>query len=366
MTTRVANGAEPSAGTSEISKDNVTRFQAASWVRARWQVINSFVPYVLLWVAMVYALEVSYWLMLPLAVLAAGFLVRIFIIFHDCGHASFFASKRANNAMGVDRRPVEPHALPSLALAACAAPWDRGRSGQARLGRYLDAHGSGIYSRHPLAAICLSVRTKPDRPVRGRAAVVFVVHNRFAEAGAPKRERQSVRRTNWALLGITMVMSVAIGLKAFLLIELTVRHLPVPRGCGCSTCSINSKARTGHDPRTGITPRRHPRQFIYKLPEILQWFTGNIGFHHIHHLSPRIPNYHLSDATTRTRSSRRSNPLPCSRVSRASAFVCGTSSGTHSSAFQVSPGDAAATDHTFRRGAPGCIGSSTGTEASTP
>jgi omega-6 fatty acid desaturase (delta-12 desaturase) len=85
---------------SHLLKDNVARFQAASPWRARWQVINSFVPYALLWFAMVRALSVSYWLMFPIAILAAGFLVRIFIIFHDCGHGSFFRSQRSNNAAG--------------------------------------------------------------------------------------------------------------------------------------------------------------------------------------------------------------------------------------------------------------------------
>jgi fatty acid desaturase len=75
----------PSAAAAEISKDNVAKFQTASLGRACWQVINSFVPYVLLWVAMVWTLAISFWLMLPLAILAAGFLARIFIIFHDCG-----------------------------------------------------------------------------------------------------------------------------------------------------------------------------------------------------------------------------------------------------------------------------------------
>src|ERR1700675_2181273 len=83
-----------------VSKENVARFQAASLWRARWQVINSFVPYAVLWYAMDRALVVSYWLMLPIAILAAGFLARIFIIFHDCGHSSFFNSKRANNVTG--------------------------------------------------------------------------------------------------------------------------------------------------------------------------------------------------------------------------------------------------------------------------
>src|SRR5579859_7288219 len=83
-----------------VSKANVTRFQTPSGGRALWQVLNSFVPYALLWVAMVYALAVSYWLMVPLGILAAGFLARIFIIFHDCGHGSFVRSKRVNGLIG--------------------------------------------------------------------------------------------------------------------------------------------------------------------------------------------------------------------------------------------------------------------------
>src|ERR1700724_4289169 len=83
-----------------LPKDLVAPFQKSSAARARWQLVNSLLPYVLLWVAMVYALAISYWLMLPIAVVAAGFLARIFIIFHDCGHSSFFKSRRANNATG--------------------------------------------------------------------------------------------------------------------------------------------------------------------------------------------------------------------------------------------------------------------------
>src|SRR5579864_2253084 len=75
----------------------IARFQISSARRALWQLINSVIPYVLLWVGMVYALAESYWLMLPVAILASGFLVRIFIIFHDCGHGSFLRSRRANH-----------------------------------------------------------------------------------------------------------------------------------------------------------------------------------------------------------------------------------------------------------------------------
>ena len=137
----------------DLSKDNVARFQAASPWRARWQVINSFVPYALLWIAMDRALAVSYWLMLPLAILAAGFLARIFIIFHDCGHGSFFRVQTRQRGDGCHRGLAESDALSTLALATCLTSWDRRRSGSARLGRYLDADGARISAKYALGAV---------------------------------------------------------------------------------------------------------------------------------------------------------------------------------------------------------------------
>ena len=81
-------------------KQVVARFQQPSAPRALWQLANSVMPYLGLWCLMYFSVQVSWWLTLPLAVLAAGFLVRIFIIFHDCGHGSFFRSRRANDITG--------------------------------------------------------------------------------------------------------------------------------------------------------------------------------------------------------------------------------------------------------------------------
>jgi acyl-lipid omega-6 desaturase (Delta-12 desaturase) len=99
MTTGDREGAAPQQPI-DAYRESVLPFQVASASKATWQLINSAGPYLLLWTAMVYALQVSYWLMLPLAVVAAGFLVRIFIIFHDCGHGSFLPSRRANQIVG--------------------------------------------------------------------------------------------------------------------------------------------------------------------------------------------------------------------------------------------------------------------------
>jgi acyl-lipid omega-6 desaturase (Delta-12 desaturase) len=283
-----------SAAADEASKDNVTRFETASLGRARWQVINSFVPYALLWVAMVYALTVSYWLMLPLAVLAAGFLARIFIIFHDCGHGSFFKSKRVNNAMGVVAGLLN---LTPYRYWRWQHALHHGTAGD------LDRRGSGDIWTLTVQEYIQSTRWRRFAYRLARNPIVlfviaplyvFAVHHRFAAADAPTRERESVRRTNWALLAITLAMSAMIGLKAFLLIQLTVTAFA--GAAGLWLFYIQHQFEGAYWVRSedwDYTAVALKGSSFYKLPRILQWFTGNIGFHHIHHLSPRIPNYHL-------------------------------------------------------------------------
>jgi omega-6 fatty acid desaturase (delta-12 desaturase) len=277
-----------------LSKDNVARFQASSLWRAQWQVINSFVPYVLLWFAMHRLLIISYWLMLPIAILAAGFLIRIFIIFHDCGHGSFFASKRTNNVIGTIAGVLLltpywhwrwQHALHH----GTAGDLDRRGSGDIwtlTVQEYLDCtRGKRIayrLARNPVVLFVIA------------PLYVFVLHHRFSLPGSPKRERRSVHRTNWALLGIALAMSALVGLKAFLLIQLTVSAFAGALGLWLFYVQHQFQgAFWARSTQWNYTAAALQGSSFYKLPRMLQWFTGNIGFHHIHHLSPRIPNYHL-------------------------------------------------------------------------
>lgn len=284
----------PSSIGAAVSSDNVTRFQRPSPWRARWQVINSFVPYVLLWFAMVRSLRVSYWLMLPIAILSAGFLARIFIIFHDCGHSSFFKSKLANNATGsisgfLNLTPYRywrwQHAL------------HHGTSGD------LDRRGSGDIWTLTVREYIESTRWRRFAYRLARNPLVlflvaplymFVVHHRFASASAPARERRSVRRTNLALLAVVVAMCALVGWEAFLLIQLTVTALAGALGLWLFYVQHQFEgAYWARSEDWSYTAAALQGSSFYKLPRILQWFTGNIGFHHIHHLSPRIPNYHL-------------------------------------------------------------------------
>jgi len=283
-----------SSAAAEVSKENVTRCQSASLGKARWQVINSFVPYVLLWVAMVYALAVSYWLMLPLAILAAGFLARIFIIFHDCGHGSFFKSKRANHVVG---------AIAGVMNLTPFRHWRWQHALHHGTAGDLDRRGSGDIWTLTVQEYLQSTRWRRFAYRLARNPIVlfviaplyvFVVHHRFAVSGAPERERQSVRHTNWVLLAVTLVLSAAIGLKAFLLIELTVSAIAGAAGLWLFYVQHQFEgAYWARSEEWSYTTAALKGSSFYKLPRVLQWFTGNIGFHHIHHLNPRIPNYHL-------------------------------------------------------------------------
>jgi acyl-lipid omega-6 desaturase (Delta-12 desaturase) len=280
--------------TAQPSRENVIRFQSSSLRKARWQLINSFVPYALLWVAMVYTLSISYWLMLPLAVLAAGFLARIFIIFHDCGHGSFFTSKRANHATGIIAGLVN---LTPYRYWRWQHALHHGTAGD------LDRRGAGDMWTLTVQEYIQSTRWRRLAYRLARNPIVlfvlaplyvFAIHHRFAIASAPDAERRSVHRTNWALLVITVAMSLLIGFKAFLIIQLTV--LAFAGAAGIWLFYVQHQfdgAYWARGDEWNFTDTALKGSSFYKLPKILQWFTGNIGFHHIHHLSPRIPNYYL-------------------------------------------------------------------------
>jgi omega-6 fatty acid desaturase (delta-12 desaturase) len=121
-----------------------------------------------------------------------------------------------------------------------------------------------------------------------------VISQRFARKGAGKRERYSVYWTNLALLGILILMAVTIGIKAYILVQVPI--MVVAGAAGVWMFYVQHQFEgvywERHDKWDYATAALKGSSF-YKSPKVLQWFTGNIGFHHIHHLSPRIPNYYL-------------------------------------------------------------------------
>ncbi len=275
-------------------KEIVAQYQKPSMGRALWQIVNTLGPYALLWYLMYRSMEVSYWLTLPQAVLAGGFLVRVFIIHHDCGHGSYFKSRIANDTVGF------------ITGALTFTPYFHWRWEHAlhhATSGDLDRRGTGDVWTLTVQEYLESSRWKRFAYRLARNPVVlfviaplflFVVKQRFPSAKANKRERHSVYWMNLAIFGMAAGLSWAFGLKAYLLIQLTV--MAVAGTAGVWLFYVQHQFEGVYWERRedwDYTAAALQGSSFYKLPRILQWFSGNIGYHHIHHLSSRIPNYNL-------------------------------------------------------------------------
>jgi omega-6 fatty acid desaturase (delta-12 desaturase) len=283
----------PPADTADWKKI-VAKYQKSSAPRALWQIVNTLVPYALLWYLMYLSLAVSWWLTVPLAILAGAFLVRVFIIFHDCGHGSFFKSRTANDVWGflcgmLTFTPYYQWRWEHALHHATSGDLDRRGIGDVwtmTVQEYLEAARGKRFayrlSRNPFVLFVVA------------PLYVFLVRHRCPRAGANRRERHSAYWMNLAILGMAAVLTAIFGFKAYLLIQLTA--LLVAGAAGFWLFYVQHQFEGVYWERRDewdyATAALQGSSF-YKLPRVLQWFSGNIGFHHIHHLSPRIPNYNL-------------------------------------------------------------------------
>jgi len=275
-------------------KEIVAQYQQPSLQRSLRQVINTMAPYVALWFLMYLSVRVSYWLTGALALLAGGFLIRVFIIFHDCGHGSFFKSRKANDILGcitgvLSFTPYYHWRWEHALHHATSGDLDRRGKGDVwtlTVQEYLDASPWERFTyrlaRNPLILFVLA-------PV-----FLFLIKQRFSSKKAGRRERASVYWTNLAVLAMGTGLGCLFGFKTYVLLQLGV--LLVAGVAGVWLFYVQ------HQFEGVYWERRDEWDYyeaalqgssFYKLPRILQWFSGNIGFHHIHHLSPRIPNYNL-------------------------------------------------------------------------
>lgn len=277
-------------------KSIVAKYQKPVLSRSLWQVANTLIPYAVLWYLMYRSLAVSYWITAPLAVLTGGFLVRIFIIFHDCGHGSFFRSKRANDILGFITGVLVftsyhhwrwEHALHH----ATAGDLDRRGTGDVwtlTVQEYLEASRWKRFAyrlaRNPIVLFVIA------------PLFLFLVRERFPSPKAARRERYSLYATNLSIVLVAACMAWAFGIKAYLIIQLAA--VIVAGSAGVWLFYVQHQFEGVYWERGeewDYTTAALRGSSFYKLPKVLQWFSGNIGYHHIHHLSPRIPNYNLED-----------------------------------------------------------------------
>ncbi len=277
-------------------RPTLARYQGGDWRVSTRQLTTTGALYVLAWYLAYRSLEVSYWLTLALALPAAGVLVRLFIIQHDCGHGSFFPSPKWNDAAG--------RALGVVTLT----PYRYWR----RFHALHHANSGKLERRGFYDIVTLTVREYVALPAWRRVAyrvyrnpvflfavaptVLFVVLNRipFLAPRAWSAERRSILGTDLALAAVVGVLVATTSLSPFLLVQAPVTVIASAAGMWLFYVQHQFED-TYWEPaaRWDFTRASLAGSSYYALPAWLHWFTGHIGLHHIHHFNTRIPNYRL-------------------------------------------------------------------------
>ncbi|MEI7663049.1 MAG: fatty acid desaturase [Bacteroidota bacterium] len=261
-----------------------------SWL----QFSGNMVSYALVWFLMIESLSVSYWITLGLAIPAAGILVRLFIIYHDCGHGSYFSSARLRDSIGI---------LIGILTFTPYFHWTKNHEIHHDTAGNLDKRGVGDVWTMTVEEYRNSSRwgktiyrfyRNPITMFFVGAPFVFIIGNRFTKKGMDRNGRLSVYITNAGLLALFGGMSMIIGMKAFFMIQLPI--ISIAGIFGFWLFYVQHQFDPSYWARNDQWEYKKVAlegSSYYKLPWVLQFFSGNIGFHHIHHLSPMIPNYNL-------------------------------------------------------------------------
>jgi acyl-lipid omega-6 desaturase (Delta-12 desaturase) len=272
----------------------VARYRTPDPWRSTWDVASSIIPYFTLWYLMYRSLAVSLWLTLALSILAAAFLMRIFVIFHDCGHGSLFKGRRVNHILGL---------ITGFLTFTPYYDWRHDHAIHHATSGDLDRRGVGdVWTLTVLEYLALPPRQQWGYRVFRHPLVLFslgplfafVINQRVPRRTSHKLNLYSVYWTNIAISAIAIVMSLAIGLWAYLAIQLLVVEMAGAVGIWLFYVQhqFDGVRWVRHQDWDFFSAALTSASY-YKLPRVLQWFTGNIGFHHVHHLSSRIPGYLL-------------------------------------------------------------------------
>jgi len=279
-------------------RDVVARYQKPDVRRAVTQMVTTLVPLAAMMYVMYLSLAWSYWLTLALAVPTAGFLVRTFIIMHDCGHGSFLPSQKWNNVVGW---------VTGVLTATPYSEWRHEHAIHHATAGDLDRRGHGdiatltvdeYLARGPWGRLRYRLYRNPLTMLAVGPLYLMLgqrIPGRVKSSGSPKT--RSVWSTNLGIAVIVTVLAMVIGLQSVLLVYLPVGYLAA--GAGVYLFFVQHQfddAYWQHHSNWDYATAAIMGCSYFKLPLALRWITGNIGLHHVHHLAPRIPNYNLQRA----------------------------------------------------------------------
>lgn len=265
------------------------------------QLMNTIPPFILAWFLAYQALSVSIWLTIALSAVAAGFVIRTFIIFHDCTHGSFFKNKKANAVVGT---------ITGIMTLFAFEKWKREHTIHHASSGNLDKRGVGdIWVMTIEEYVEASKWERFKYRMYRNPLVMFgfgplflvLISSRFNRKDARKKERNNTYLINISLVVIYSLLIWAIGWQAFLIVQGTTMFIAGALGIWLFYVQHTFEDSYFEDESEwDYVKAAVEGSSYYQLPKVLQWVTGNIGFHHVHHLSPRVPNYNLEKAHVST------------------------------------------------------------------
>ncbi|GAK10777.1 fatty acid desaturase [Geomicrobium sp. JCM 19039] len=265
------------------------------------QLINTIVPFFITWFLAYQSLQISILLSLLFSIVAAGFVVRIFIIFHDCTHASFFTSRKWNRIIGnvcgvLTHFPFEKWKHSHAIHHATSGNLDKRGTGDIWVMTVEEYESASKFER-----LKYRLYRNPIILFGLGPLYLFLVENRFNKKGVKQKERLNTVLTNVCLVAIYVGMMALIGWEAFLIVQLPIMY--VSGAAGIWLFYVQHQFEDSYfenDDEWDFVKAAVDGSSYYKLPKVIQWMTGNIGYHHVHHLSPKVPNYHLEKTHNNT------------------------------------------------------------------
>lgn len=275
----------------------VSQYAKSDHKKSVMQMINTIIPLLLMWFITYKSLSISIWLMIPLAMITAGFVVRTFIIFHDCTHGSFFANRKANDIVGT---------ITGVLTLFSYEKWKREHSIHHATSSNLDKRGVGdIWVMTVDEYVAATKWQRLGYRFYRNPLVMFglgplylvLVSSRFNKKDARRKERLNTYLTNALLVGLYAAIISMTGWQAFLIVQGTIMFIAGALGIWLFYIQHTFEdSYFENQSEWDYVKAAVEGSSYYKLPKVLQWLTGNIGYHHVHHLSPRVPNYNLEEA----------------------------------------------------------------------
>lgn len=265
------------------------------------QLVNTLLPLLLLWGTGYALFDALPWVSVICAVIASAFVVRTFIIFHDCTHGSFFKNRKANQIVG------------NITGVLTTFPFDQWR----REHLIHHAHSSNLDERGigdiwmmtteeyaeatKFQRFCYRAYRNPLVMFGLGPLYLILVVNRTNAKGAKKKERLNTHFTTIMLICMLVALSFAFGWQAMLVVQMLSMYIAAMLGIWLFYIQHTFEdSYFENEQEWDYVKAAVEGSSYYELPKALQWVSGNIGYHHVHHLAPRIPNYELEEAHAKT------------------------------------------------------------------